>query len=196
MLQPGEPDVEARRIRAQRSAPDQNGIDPRAASMDMRPRLGARDPPAGTIAKRDASIEGHGQFQSNMRPAQPGAGQVPFQAIRCSAGPDQLGSDPGVAQPGKSAAGGARVWILDPHDHARGARRDQQVRANGMIQPVVDENGSELGYELVSSPVQFDGTPTPIVRAPEFSEHTELVLMEMGVDWDRIAALKESDAIT
>jgi crotonobetainyl-CoA:carnitine CoA-transferase CaiB-like acyl-CoA transferase len=74
--------------------------------------------------------------------------------------------------------------------------RDAQVRANGMILPVVDEGGEAVGYELVASPVQFDQTPPVLHRAPEFAEHSELVLMELGVDWDRIAALKDSGAIT
>jgi hypothetical protein len=32
-------------------------------------------------------------------------------------------------------------------------------------------------------------------RAPQAAEHTELVLIDIGMDWDRIAELKESGAI-
>ena len=76
------------------------------------------------------------------------------------------------------------------------AANDPQVRANGMILPVVDEAGEPTGYELVASPVRFDQTAPVLHRAPEFAEHTELVLMDLGIDWDRIAALKDSGAIT
>ena len=65
-----------------------------------------------------------------------------------------------------------------------------------MISEVVDDDGNPVGYDLVSGPVQFDGRPNVLRRAPEFAEHTELLLMELGIDWDRIAALKESGAIT
>ena len=73
---------------------------------------------------------------------------------------------------------------------------DSQVRANGYISGVVDDDGNPVGYEMVSGPIQFDEEPVVIRRAPEFAEHTELLLMELGVDWDRIAALKESGVIT
>ena len=74
--------------------------------------------------------------------------------------------------------------------------RDHQVRANGFIGPVVDENGDAVGHDIVAGPVQVDELPPTLRRAPEFAEHTELILMERGIEWDRIAALKESGAIT
>ncbi len=73
---------------------------------------------------------------------------------------------------------------------------DAQVRANGYISAVVDDDGNEVGYEMVSGPIQFDEEPVVIRRAPEFAEHTEMLLMERGVEWDRIAALKDSGVIT
>jgi crotonobetainyl-CoA:carnitine CoA-transferase CaiB-like acyl-CoA transferase len=32
-------------------------------------------------------------------------------------------------------------------------------------------------------------------RAPQAGEHTELVLMDIGMDWDRFAEFEESGAI-
>jgi hypothetical protein len=34
-----------------------------------------------------------------------------------------------------------------------------------------------------------------VQRAPEHGEHTELVLMDLGSDWDRIAERKDSGAV-
>jgi len=73
---------------------------------------------------------------------------------------------------------------------------DHQVRANGMIGPVVDDDGKPVGYDIVSGPVQFDEVPSVLRRAPEFAEHTELLLMERGIAWERIESLKASGAIT
>lgn len=69
---------------------------------------------------------------------------------------------------------------------------DPQVRANGGIVPVVQDGEP---YELVASPVLFDETPLNLLPAPEFAEHTETLVLELGGDWDRIGALKDSGAI-
>ncbi|MFN0095519.1 MAG: CaiB/BaiF CoA transferase family protein [Dehalococcoidia bacterium] len=48
----------------------------------------------------------------------------------------------------------------------------------------------------VATPATFYGTPVePRGWAPELGQDTELILMEMGYDWDGIAALKEKGAI-
>jgi len=47
----------------------------------------------------------------------------------------------------------------------------------------------------VRGPIQFNHEPVKTTRAPEASEHTEIVLMEMGMDWDRIESLKKVGAI-
>jgi crotonobetainyl-CoA:carnitine CoA-transferase CaiB-like acyl-CoA transferase len=69
------------------------------------------------------------------------------------------------------------------------AGSDAQVRANEYILPA-----GEL--ELVSSPVQFDLSAPQLGPAPGFAAQTEEILMELGLDWERIIALKEAGAVT
>ncbi|XVQ14715.1 CaiB/BaiF CoA transferase family protein [Spirillospora sp. CA-255316] len=66
---------------------------------------------------------------------------------------------------------------------------DAQIRANEYIL-----QAGEL--ELVANPVQFDVTAPELGPAPEFAAQTEEVLLELGLDWERIIALKEAGAVT
>lgn len=70
---------------------------------------------------------------------------------------------------------------------------DPQVRANSYVGTVQTDTGDE--YRLPSVPVQFDGQPPPLRRAPEHGEHTETVLAELGYDWDRIGELGAAGVI-
>ncbi|BBX04907.1 CoA transferase [Mycolicibacterium moriokaense] len=70
---------------------------------------------------------------------------------------------------------------------------DPQVIANSYIGEVEMDDGTS--YRLPSVPVQFDGQPPPLRRAPEHGEHTEAVLVELGYDWDRITELAEAGVI-
>jgi len=70
---------------------------------------------------------------------------------------------------------------------------DPQVVANGYIGDVVVDG--ETAYRLPAVPVQLDGRPPPLRRAPEHGEDTEALLLEAGYGWEQITALKESGVI-
>jgi crotonobetainyl-CoA:carnitine CoA-transferase CaiB-like acyl-CoA transferase len=70
---------------------------------------------------------------------------------------------------------------------------DAQTIANGYTRPV--DGGDKGQFALVASPVQFDQTSPPLPPSPEMGQHTEEVLLEMGLSWDELAALKGSGAI-
>lgn len=66
---------------------------------------------------------------------------------------------------------------------------DAQVRANEYLVQAGD-------LRLAASPVQFDVTAPELRPAPEFGAQTEEILLELGLDWEQIIALKEASAVT
>jgi crotonobetainyl-CoA:carnitine CoA-transferase CaiB-like acyl-CoA transferase len=70
---------------------------------------------------------------------------------------------------------------------------DEQAWANGYLQDVDYGDGRQI--RLVPAPVQF-GLEQPVLRpAPELGAQTEEILLELGMDWDRISELRKSAAI-
>ena len=69
------------------------------------------------------------------------------------------------------------------------AAEDAQVRANEYLVAAGD-------LELVANPVQFDVAAPTSGPAPGFAEQTDEILLEMGLDWDRIIELKTAGAVT
>jgi len=65
---------------------------------------------------------------------------------------------------------------------------DPQVVANGYMQECHTANGTP--FQLVAAPVQFDREPAVPGRAPEFNEHGDEILAELGYDPDAIIDLK------
>jgi len=81
-----------------------------------------------------------------------------------------------------------------PIQSVRELLTDEQTIANDMV---IEVEGADGGapLKLVRGPVQWNGEPLETTRAPQASEHTELILMDLGFDWDRIEGLKSKGAV-
>ncbi len=73
-------------------------------------------------------------------------------------------------------------------------RRSEQVAANGYLPEVIGHDGRP--FQLVAPPYQFDEQPTrPRGPAPEVGQHTEEVLLDIGLSWEEISACHEQGAL-
>ncbi len=86
------------------------------------------------------------------------------------------------------------VWFA-PVQYAHETIDDPQAHAGGGFVDAPAPDGGEP-VKMVASPVDFAGTPWQVrAMPPEFAQHTEEVLLELGYDWDRIIQLKDAGAI-
>jgi len=71
---------------------------------------------------------------------------------------------------------------------------DPQARANNYFVPMTHPEKGK--FEVVANPINLSETPaTYRITAPEFSQHTEEILLEAGYSWEDIAAMKEQRII-
>jgi CoA:oxalate CoA-transferase len=72
--------------------------------------------------------------------------------------------------------------------------RDEGVFANGYLQRFADPEQGEI--TTIGCPIRLSETPArPGRLAPELGQHTEEVLLELGLTWDEIAELRRARAI-
>ena len=72
-------------------------------------------------------------------------------------------------------------------------RRDPQVVANDYLAKLETEDG--VPYTVANAPVEFDETPTRPRHAPSAGQHTEEVMLELGLTWDEIIELKLAEIL-
>jgi crotonobetainyl-CoA:carnitine CoA-transferase CaiB-like acyl-CoA transferase len=86
------------------------------------------------------------------------------------------------------------VWWA-PVQYAHETIDDPQAAAAGGFVEVPAADGA-APVRMVATPVDFAGTPwSARSMPPEFAQHTEEVLLELGYDWDEIVQLKDAGAI-
>ena len=72
-------------------------------------------------------------------------------------------------------------------------RHDPAVVANGYIPDVNAMNGQP--FILPTNPIQFDQQHVRPTGAPEHGQHTEEILLEAGIEWEKIEQYKRDGSV-
>ncbi len=81
-----------------------------------------------------------------------------------------------------------------PEQTFREAVNDPQARANDFFVPFDHPTHGKM--EVADNPLKLSETPSTVrLPAPEFSQHTEEILLEAGYTWEDIARFKEEGII-
>ena len=80
-----------------------------------------------------------------------------------------------------------------PVQSASEVARDPQVVANDYLMKLETEDG--VPYTVANAPVEFDETPARPRRAPSAGQHTDEVMLELGLSWDEIIELKLAEIL-
>jgi crotonobetainyl-CoA:carnitine CoA-transferase CaiB-like acyl-CoA transferase len=84
------------------------------------------------------------------------------------------------------------VWA--PMQSAIELHDDPQAAANDYLLPI--DRGDGAPFTLVANPMQFDEQPPTLRPAPDLGQHTEEVLLSLGMTWEDLAKYKEAGAIS
>ena len=86
-----------------------------------------------------------------------------------------------------------RDLLVEPVADYLEVAKDPQAWANDYLVNVPDETGKE--WPMVGSPVHLSKSPAQFPKqAPEFGQHTEEVLTDLGYTWDEIEAFRAQGA--
>ncbi len=79
------------------------------------------------------------------------------------------------------------ISLKEVHDHV-------QVEPNGYLPKVTGHDGLE--FKLVAPPMRFGGqSTTPAGPAPELGQHSEAILLDVGLAWDDITRIREAGGL-
>jgi crotonobetainyl-CoA:carnitine CoA-transferase CaiB-like acyl-CoA transferase len=84
------------------------------------------------------------------------------------------------------------VWA--PMQSAAELYDDPAAVENGYLPEITTDDGTS--FRVVAAPVQFDEVSPDLRPAPAHAQHTEEVLLALGMSWEDIAAHKEDGSIS